>query len=160
MSSDSSLSAALVTGASTELGYALSLRLGKKFELSINDLPEASKRLEELKVQIENEGRKCNITVGNPRRQMSTFIDEHCSDHKVLTEPVARIQSIDNKVAELLYKRAPGAKINGILCKIGNGVQYTYTLVIADDKRAGGSVPGVTSPLKSAIRGLTEAGGM
>ncbi|KAG6883621.1 hypothetical protein C0992_008289, partial [Termitomyces sp. T32_za158] len=67
MSSDSSHSVALVTGASTETGRAIALHLAaKNFDIAINDLPEALKPLEVLKAQIENKGRKSAIIAGDP----------------------------------------------------------------------------------------------
>ncbi|KAG6893859.1 hypothetical protein C0992_008390, partial [Termitomyces sp. T32_za158] len=170
MSSDSSLGVALVTGASTDLGHAIALRLAKDFDIAVNDFPEALKPLEGLKAQIENQGRKSVIIVGNPSIEslVSTidirsgrtplikrgFVSPDDLD-KVTAE---RLDSVCKQAEEQLSKRAPGAKMNGVFCKVANGGHYA--LVVSNDKNAGQSIPGAMGPLKFAIRGLTEAAGL
>ncbi|KAG6883504.1 hypothetical protein C0992_008606, partial [Termitomyces sp. T32_za158] len=167
MSSDSSLGVALVTGASTDLGHAIALRLAKNFDIAMNDFPEALKPLEGLKAQIENQGRKSVIIAGNPSIEswLSTInITKLVSYHIHNIEPhtpsftAERLDSVTKQAEEQLSKRAPGAKMNGVFCKLANG--GNYALVVASEKNAGRSVPGAMEPLKFAIRGLTEAAGL
>ncbi|KAG6887676.1 hypothetical protein C0992_011250 [Termitomyces sp. T32_za158] len=57
---------------------------------------------------------------------------------------------------EQVSKLFPGANTIGVFSKIESESQSALTLVIVDEE---GSVPGAMGPLKSAIRGLTEAAG-
>ncbi|KAG6891048.1 hypothetical protein C0992_010710, partial [Termitomyces sp. T32_za158] len=125
MSSDSSLGVALVTGASTEIGRAIALRLAKNFDIAINDLPEALKPLEVLKGQIEKEGRKSAIITGDPS-----------------------IESFWANIGSAIDNRW------GLSKAIGKGPRCALIFVVVDED---GSVPGAVDPVKSAIRGLTEA---
>ncbi|KAG6885955.1 hypothetical protein C0992_004764 [Termitomyces sp. T32_za158] len=170
MSSDSSLGVALVTGASTELSHAISLRLAKKFdlELAISDLPGDSKRLEleVLKAQIgsENEGTKGITNADNLKKAYQKVIRTRIKDPIIYPRNYKQDPNLDERLKYIythagkqLSERAPDAKMNGILCNVGNGGHYAFMFVIADDKEARGSVSGVMSPLKSAIREITEA---
>ncbi|KAG6896810.1 hypothetical protein C0992_005910 [Termitomyces sp. T32_za158] len=90
MSSNSSRSVALVTGASTETGRAVALCLAKVFDIVINDPPEALVPLEALKAQIENEGGKSVIVAGDPTKEsfwasIRSTIDEHLGGRSLVS---------------------------------------------------------------------------
>ncbi|KAG6896807.1 hypothetical protein C0992_005907 [Termitomyces sp. T32_za158] len=173
MSSNSSRSFALVTGASTKTGSAVALCLAKDFDVVINDLPEALKPLEALKAQIENEGGKCVIIAGDASEEsfwasIGSTIEEQLGSDSILcchsyssmgeTMPFESLYWPHKSAAEQCSKRDPGAEFVGVFTRFGNTSRYAFNLVIADEEgSAVTSLPGATGPLKSAIRGLTEA---
>ncbi|KAG6896808.1 hypothetical protein C0992_005908 [Termitomyces sp. T32_za158] len=182
MSSDSSRSVALVTGAFTKSGHAIALCLAKNFDVVINGPPEALVPLEALKAQIESQGGKSVIVAGDPTIESFWTIDEptlkeQLGSRLLITEIVSDCPGWEKKRSqatakafESLYRpyksaaeqcsKLPGAEFVGVFTRIGNESRYTLNLVIADEEgSAGTSLPGATDPLKFAIRGVTEVAG-
>ncbi|KAG6895470.1 hypothetical protein C0992_001101 [Termitomyces sp. T32_za158] len=165
MSSGSSRRISLVTSSSKQIGRAIVLGLEKKFDIAVNDLP----RLGVPKVQLENKGGKYVKLDGNSSKMSSRAMSKLTSDMILDADSLQGLSKIEAEFPGFLHgsyqdaieqvsKLLPGTDTIGVFSGTESGGRPTWTLVfVGEEGLEGGSVPGSMGPLKSAIRGLTEA---
>ncbi|KAG6895837.1 hypothetical protein C0992_012194 [Termitomyces sp. T32_za158] len=170
MSSSSSPRIALLTNSFTsETGRTFVLQLAKKFDIAVNDLP----RLGVPKVQLENKGAKSVSIDGDAwksfemmsmaAREIKSGIDDlSMRGLPSIGSTWGDLRGCKGLTPEDMTKsilKDFGKNTIGLFSGTESGGRPAFTLVFVGEEglEGGGSVPGSMGPLKSAIRGLTEA---
>ncbi|KAL1750495.1 hypothetical protein FB107DRAFT_294553 [Schizophyllum commune] len=156
---------ALVTGASRSIGRAIALRLADDgLNIALNDLPSARERLEGVRGEVEERGRKALTVVADVSSEpdVKRMVDDtamvanagvliwkKCVDTTV--EDYHRLHSVNSLGLFLCYKYA-ASKMQELGNKSGRIIGAS-----SGAGRVGHPMTGVYSQTKFGVRGLTHA---